>query len=78
MNEAYRKFYEENKHRIFGLIPPELTGLGDVVERVAHPIAKALNLPCLDKTTDTLKPESPCAKRRDAMNRLVPFGKSIN
>lgn len=53
----------------------KMRGLGDVVERIAHPIAKALHLPCLDKKTDTLRPESTCAKRRDAMNRMVPFGK---
>lgn len=49
-----------------------IRGLGDVVEKLAHPIAVALKLPCLDQT-GTLKPESPCAKRRDALNRAVPF-----
>lgn len=43
--------------------------LGDIVERLAKPIAKALNLPCLDKDGN-LKPESGCAKRRDALNKL--------
>lgn len=52
------------------------TGLGDVIEKIAHPIAAALKLPCLDAQTGTLKPESPCAKRRDAMNRMVPFKSS--
>jgi len=45
------------------------TGLGDIVEKLAKPIAKALGLGCLDKA-GKLKPESGCAKRRDAMNRL--------
>ena len=54
-----------------GYIPPA-RGLGDVIEKLAHPIAVALKLPCLD-STGTLKPESPCAKRRDAMNRMIPF-----
>jgi hypothetical protein len=44
--------------------------LGDLIERLAKPIAKALALPCLD-STGQLKPESPCAKRRDALNRLL-------
>lgn len=48
-------------------------GIGDVVERLAKPIAKALNLPCLDKTTGNLRPESGCAKRRDRMNKALPF-----
>jgi hypothetical protein len=44
-------------------------GLGDRVERLAKPIAKALRLPCLDEKSQ-LKPESPCAKRRDKLNEL--------
>ena len=48
-------------------------GLGDVVERLAKPVAKALNLPCLDKSTGRLRPESGCAKRRDRMNKAIPF-----
>jgi len=46
---------------------PFRRGLGDVIEVFAKPIAKALKLPCLDDQ-DRLKPESPCAKRRDALN----------
>ena len=48
-------------------------GFGDIVERLAKPIAKALRLPCLDKAGN-LKPESGCAKRRDKLNkvRLLP------
>lgn len=49
-------------------------GLGDVVERIAKPIARALNLPCLDSNY-SLKPESPCAKRRDTLNKMFPFQK---
>jgi len=44
-------------------------GLGDYVERLAKPIARALKLPCLD-ADQQLKPESPCARRRDRLNRL--------
>lgn len=53
-----------------------IRGVGDIVERIVKPIAKALNLPCLDKTTHALRPESPCAKRRDFLNKAMPFGQS--
>lgn len=54
----------------------EIRGLGDIVERAVKPIAKMLRLPCLDKD-GTLRPASPCAKRRNALNKLVPLkGKS--
>lgn len=44
-------------------------GLGDRIEILAKPIAKAFHMPCLDDK-DMLKPESPCAKRRDKANEL--------
>lgn len=50
---------------------PKQAGLGDVVERLAKPVAKALGLGCLD-AQGKLKPESGCAKRRDALNRMFP------
>ena len=50
-------------------------GMGDVIESLAKPIAKAFRLECLDMD-DQLKPESDCAKRRDAANRAIPFGGS--
>lgn len=46
-------------------------GLGDLVERIAKPFAVALKMPCLDENKQ-LKPESPCAKRRDFLNRIAP------
>lgn len=48
-------------------------GLGDWIERMAKPFAKALHAPCLDKD-GKLRQESGCAKRRDMMNRA---GKAI-
>jgi hypothetical protein len=45
-------------------------GLGDRVARIATPIARALNLPCVDPATDDLRPESSCAKRKAWLNRL--------
>jgi hypothetical protein len=44
-------------------------GLGDLVETAAKPIAKALKLDCLD-SSGNLKPESGCAKRKAALNRI--------
>jgi hypothetical protein len=41
-----------------------------MIETLIHPIAKALNLDCLDATKERLKPESPCAKRRDKANEV--------
>jgi hypothetical protein len=50
-------------------------GLGDVVSKVATPIARALGMDCIDKKTNELKPDSGCAKRRDALNGIhLPFG----
>ena len=42
-------------------------GLGDYGEIIAHPIAVAMKLPCLDKHEE-LRPESPCARRRAWLN----------
>jgi hypothetical protein len=44
-------------------------GLGDRIERIVKPIAVALKAPCLDEEK-RLKTESPCAKRRDVLNKL--------
>jgi hypothetical protein len=43
--------------------------IGDRVERLVKPIAKALKLQCLD-ADGKLKPSSGCAKRRDKLNAL--------
>jgi hypothetical protein len=59
------KTYQERE--IAPIQPPRL-GMGDVVERVAKPIAKALKLPCLDGN-GRLKPESGCARRKAALNK---------
>lgn len=45
-------------------------GLGDLVEAMVHGLAVALDLSCLDDSKQSLRPESPCAKRRDKLNRL--------
>jgi hypothetical protein len=54
-------------------LPKPKMGLGDMIEKAAKPIAKALGMDCLDDQ-DKLKPESPCAKRRDKANEI---GKKI-
>jgi len=50
-------------------LPTRKMGLGDIIEKVAKPFAKAMKLDCLDANND-LKPQSPCARRRDALNRI--------
>jgi hypothetical protein len=45
-------------------------GLGDVIEAAVKPIARILQLPCLD-AGGRLKPDSGCAKRRDALNKAA-------
>lgn len=54
-------------------LPPARMGLGDMMEKAFKPVAKWLKMPCLDEE-EKLKPESPCAKRRDRANAL---GKKI-
>jgi hypothetical protein len=48
-------------------------GLGDLVEKIVKPIARIIKSDCLDKKED-LVAGSPCAKRRDALNRAFPAG----
>lgn len=43
--------------------------LGDVVEALVKPVAVVLKMKCLGKD-GRLKAGSPCAARRDALNRL--------
>ena len=50
--------------------PREPVGLGDLVAAVATPIARALRMKCIDPETKQLRPESGCAKRKAALNRL--------
>lgn len=42
-------------------------GLGDMVEALVKPIARALKLDCLDEH-EQLKPGTPCWKRRETLN----------
>jgi len=57
------------KTRIATLPKPSI-GLGDLIAKVATPIARFLRLPCIDKKTNELKPESPCQKRKEALNKI--------
>ena len=43
---------------------------GDLVAAVATPIARALKLDCIEPATQQLKTESPCAKRKAALNAM--------
>ena len=58
--------------RILATCPdPGLRGLGDLVAKVAQPIARAI-----DKVAGTnLKDCAGCAKRRNALNAILPFQK---
>lgn len=50
-------------------------GLGDAIHKIAGPIGRAINWPCVkdDGTTD-LKPGSPCDQLREAANKIkLPF-----
>lgn len=51
----------------------EIRGLGDIVGTIATPIARFLKLSCIDPNTNQLRPESPCAKRKKALNDIMPF-----
>lgn len=51
-----------------------LRGLGDLVAKVATPIARVIGADCIDKRTNQLKTESDCAKRQAKLNAAVPFG----
>lgn len=48
---------------------PEYIKIGDAIHKIALPIAKTLKLGCVDELGN-LKPESPCAKRREWLNNL--------
>lgn len=48
---------------------PVPVGLGDLVEKLAKPIARALRLPCYDKQGE-LQPKSGCAKRKARLNKI--------
>lgn len=48
---------------------------GDLVAKVATPIARALKLDCIDQVKQELKPESPCAKRKAQLNAMLQRAK---
>jgi hypothetical protein len=50
--------------------PTPATGLGDLVAAVATPIARAFGMSCIDPATSQLRPESKCAERKAALNRI--------
>lgn len=49
------------------------TGLGDVVAKVATPIARFTKRKCIDPQTGELKPTSGCSKRKRWLNGVFPF-----
>jgi len=48
--------------------------LGDMVALGATPVARAFELPCIDPTTQQLRPESRCNQWRIGLNN---FGEAI-
>jgi hypothetical protein len=42
--------------------------LGDAIATVATPIARIMNLDCIDPETHELKPDSGCAQRKQTLN----------
>lgn len=51
----------------------KMKGLGDLMGKFATPIARVLGLDCIDKQTNQLRPESPCAKRKAWLNEKMPL-----
>jgi hypothetical protein len=51
----------------------KMKGVGDLISFIATPIARSLNMSCIDPETKQLRPTSSCAQRRDNLNQLVPF-----
>jgi hypothetical protein len=60
---------------------PSLTSnsgeLGDIVASVATPVARLLRLPCIDPETKKPRPESPCGKAINRLNRGDSIGSVI-
>jgi len=44
--------------------------LGDAISKVAEPVARAMNLPCIDQETGKTRPESACGKRKQWLNQF--------
>ncbi len=45
-----------------------MKNIGDKIAAVATPIARLLNLSCIDPQTNQLKPESTCSKVKQDLN----------
>jgi len=71
VNGDYLEVAETDWERLQKQFPPgpdrKTPGLGDRVELMAKPIARALRMDCLDAQGE-LKPDSGCAKRRAWLN----------
>jgi hypothetical protein len=64
----------KNKCRSLSVVNASM-GVGDIVGKVATPIARALKMACIDETTSDLKPDSPCAKRKQWLNDNITIPK---
>jgi hypothetical protein len=64
------KYKRQAPLRIPGAETQSGIGLGDVVGAIATPIARLLNMNCIDPETKQLRPESDCQRRKEALNKL--------
>ncbi len=68
MTTLPHKIVTHAPHLLVAPAPRPQTGLGDVVAKVAEPVAAAM-----DKLTGSkLVGCQPCAQRRDTLNRFIP------
>ena len=69
--------YGECKHCIANKLnfpqKNKIKGLGDVIAKVATPVARVLKMNCIDPVTKQLKPDSGCSKRKNSINKAIPF-----
>lgn len=71
IDDEYYEINDKERDRLVKEYPVVTLGLGDMVGTIATPIARGLNMGCIDKETNELRPDSPCAKRKKLLNSLV-------
>lgn len=50
---------------------------GDMIARFATPLARALRLPCVDRQTGRLKPDSGCSQMQTDLNNGLTMGQAL-
>lgn len=71
--------HKEKTLGVIALLMERTTGIpfGDIISAVATPIARALNLPCIDPATKKPRPESPCGKAIQKLNEGAPVVETL-